>query len=61
MRISMWIVAISGVLLAVTMVVCYKIVWLPYLGELNKKIWRTKGLLNLIPMRIVKNNDMLKN
>jgi hypothetical protein len=36
-------------------------VWLPYLDELNVKIWKTKGLLNLIPIRVVKDNDMLKN
>jgi len=61
MEMSKWIIILSGSLILVAFVVCYKLVWLPYLQELNIKIWKTKGLLNLIPMRIVKNNEMLKN
>ena len=43
--------------------VCFRLIWLLYWGGLNQKLWRTKGLLNLIEMRIVndnENNDMLK-
>jgi len=61
MKVSMWIIIISGALIALIMVICYKLIWVPYLEEINKNIWRTKELLNLIPMRIVKDNDMLKN
>jgi hypothetical protein len=61
MKIAEWIVIISGAVLLMSLFVCYKIVWLPYLKELTQKIWRTKGLLNLIPMQIVKTNEMLKN
>jgi hypothetical protein len=40
---------------------CWKLIWRSYLSELNVKIWRTKGLLNLIPMRIITANEYLKN
>ena len=34
--------------------------WSPYLKNLNVKIWRTKGMLNMIPMEILQKNDNLK-
>jgi hypothetical protein len=36
-------------------------VWTPYLKNLNNKIWRTKGMLNMIPMDILSKNESLKN
>lgn len=30
--------------------------WIPYLNTLMMKIWRTKGMLNMIPMSIISNN-----
>jgi hypothetical protein len=39
----------------------WRIVWTIYIEELNNKIWRTKGMLNIIPMRIITANELLKN
>lgn len=41
-------------------IVFYVVLWLPYLKDLNMKIWRTKGMLNMIPMQIITQNDRLK-
>lgn len=30
--------------------------WIPYQGSLNNKIWRTKGMLNMIPIEIIIRN-----
>ena len=35
-------------------------VWMPYLRNLSQKIWRTKGMLNMIPMNIISRNQDLK-
>ena len=35
-------------------------VWTPYLANLSKKIWKTKGMLNMIPLDIIKNNSVLE-
>ncbi|EAR98621.2 PAS domain S-box protein (macronuclear) [Tetrahymena thermophila SB210] len=35
-------------------------VWLPYLQQLSHKIWRTKGMLNMIPMDIITKDQNLK-
>ncbi|KAL4478284.1 hypothetical protein ABPG72_016596 [Tetrahymena utriculariae] len=35
-------------------------VWLPYLQQLSHKIWRTKGMLNMIPMDIITKDTNLK-
>lgn len=35
-------------------------VWLPYLKRLAQNIWRTKGMLNMIPMEIMSKNENLK-
>ncbi len=37
------------------------IVWIPYLSKIKEKIWRVKGMLNMIPMDIIGNNENLKN
>lgn len=36
-------------------------IWLPYLKNLSNKIFRTKGMLNMIPMDIISKNENLKN
>lgn len=36
------------------------LIWTPYLKNLNQKIWRTKGMLNMIPMDIISKNENLK-
>ena len=38
----------------------FTFVWSPYLGNLSNKIWRTKGMLNMIPMDIIGKNENLK-
>lgn len=38
----------------------FVIVWYPYLKSLNNKIWRTKGMLNMIPMDIIMRNERLR-
>jgi hypothetical protein len=35
-------------------------IWNPYLKNLNMKIWRTKGMLNMIPMNIIIKYESLK-
>lgn len=54
------IILVVGIFIGM-LVLCWRLLWGPYLSELNLKIWRTKGLLNLIPMRIITANDLLKN
>eukprot|EP01017_Pseudomicrothorax_dubius_P051294 TRINITY_DN9844_c0_g1_i1.p1 TRINITY_DN9844_c0_g1~~TRINITY_DN9844_c0_g1_i1.p1 ORF type:complete len:214 (+),score=52.27 TRINITY_DN9844_c0_g1_i1:41-643(+) len=34
--------------------------WGPYMGSLSSKIWRTKGMLNMIPMDLITKNETLK-
>lgn len=43
------------------MVVVFLLIWMPYLKNLNTKIWRTKGMLNMIPMDIISKTENLKN
>jgi hypothetical protein len=35
-------------------------VWAPYLKDLTTKIWKTKGMLNMIPLDIIKKNAVLE-
>ena len=49
---SVFIVVILGV---------FFVIWIPYLSSLNIKIWRTKGMLNMIPMEVIMKYDTLKN
>ena len=35
-------------------------VWMPYLTRLTRQIFRTKGLLNMIPMTILQKNKSLR-
>lgn len=35
--------------------------WTPYLKKVRDDIWRTKGMLNMIPMEIITKNENLKN
>ena len=36
------------------------LLWLPYRKNLSDKIFRTKGMLNMIPMEIITKNENLK-
>jgi len=53
---NMLLIALSVVFLLVLFLFC----WRPYLNSLNKSIWRTKGMLNMIPMKAFNNNKVLK-
>lgn len=55
------ILIIVCVIFAVGMVGFWWVFWKNYIAELNMQIWRTKGMLNIIPMRIISNNEVLKN
>lgn len=50
-KFSLFIVAVFLVFFAI---------WLPYLDSLNNKIWRTKGMLNMIPMDIIMKYERLR-
>lgn len=58
---SKMVIILTGTIFIGLVLVCWRLLWGPYLSELNIKIWRTKGLLNLIPMRIITANELLKN
>ena len=45
----------------IMIVIVFLFIWTPYLKNLNTKIWRTKGMLNMIPMDIISKNENLKN
>lgn len=34
--------------------------WSPYVQNLNNNIWRTKGMLSMIPIEVVLSNNKLK-
>ena len=36
-------------------------IWIPYLNRLSKRIWMTKGMLNMIPMVIIVKHEKLRN
>lgn len=44
----------------VLVTILYIVIWKPYLIKLNMKIWRTKGMLNMIPMSMINKNEKLK-
>eukprot|EP01017_Pseudomicrothorax_dubius_P031785 TRINITY_DN4093_c0_g1_i1.p1 TRINITY_DN4093_c0_g1~~TRINITY_DN4093_c0_g1_i1.p1 ORF type:complete len:786 (+),score=179.07 TRINITY_DN4093_c0_g1_i1:207-2564(+) len=54
------IARITFVLFIVFVIIVFLIVWGPYLGSLSSKIWRTKGMLNMIPMELITKNETLK-
>jgi len=39
----------------------FVVLWLPYLRSLNEKIFRTKGMLNMIPLEVIMKSENLKN
>ena len=36
-------------------------VWIPFMTNLKNNILRTKGMLNMIPMELILNNERLRN
>ena len=51
---------VSGIFVLL-MLLFWRIVWQFYISNLNEKVWRTKGMLNLIPTKIITDNQLLKN
>mmetsp|Transcript_16936 Transcript_16936/g.1515 ORF Transcript_16936/g.1515 Transcript_16936/m.1515 type:complete len:97 (-) Transcript_16936:34-324(-) len=51
---------IKFIIFMVIIVLIFIIVWTPYLKSLNNKIWRTKGMLNMIPIDIIIRNEKLR-
>jgi len=54
---------IENIIFAIFMIMIFIVflfIWIPYLNNLNTKIWRTKGMLNMIPMEIISKNENLK-
>lgn len=45
----------------VLILVVFILIWMPYLNGLSIKIWRTKGMLNMIPMEVINKHESLKN
>ena len=49
-------IKVAGLIIVLLFVLIF--VWMPYLRRLTSQIFRTKGLLNMIPMEILlKNNN----
>ena len=44
----------------VFMLFVFVLIWTPYLRKLSQNIWRTKGMLNMIPMDVMSRNENLK-
>lgn len=38
----------------------FAFIWSPYLNRLSQEIWRTKGMLSMIPIDIMTRNENLK-
>lgn len=53
-------VSIKFAVFVILLLVLFVFAWLPFLRELNAKIWMTKGMLNMIPLRLVSQNEKLK-
>lgn len=56
-NIEMIVLSIFGTVIILT----FFFVWLPYLRGLSNKIWRTKGMLNMIPIEVITKHESLKN
>jgi len=41
--------------------IVFGFLWVPYMKKLNRKIIRTKGMLNMIPLEFILHNENLKN
>lgn len=49
---------IKFIMFLIALVLLFILAWIPYLKKLNNKIWRTKGMLNMIPMDIIIRNNL---
>jgi hypothetical protein len=39
--------------LLVFLLFVFVVIWIPYHSSLSKQIWRTKGMLNMIPLDVI--------
>jgi len=46
-------------LVVVYLLFTFLVLWIPYMRRLRDDIWRTKGMLNMIPMEIINENENL--
>jgi hypothetical protein len=44
------------ILFIAIMILIFIFAWIPYLKSINTQIWRTKGMLNMIPIEIIITN-----
>ena len=44
----------------ITMLLVCLLIWRPYVANLNNSIWRTKGMLSMIPMDVIISNESLR-
>lgn len=51
---------VKFIIFMIISVLIFVLVWNPYLKSLNNKIWRTKGMLNMIPIDIIMRNEKLR-
>jgi len=59
---------ITGLVVSICMTICTLLVmfivmfvfWRPYIKNLNQNMWRTRGMLNMIPMEIISNTQSLR-
>jgi hypothetical protein len=42
------------------LVAIYIFAWFPYIGALIKKVYMTKGVLNMVPIDVILRNDKLR-
>ena len=42
------------------LIVAFVLIFVPFLNQLKIKIWQTRGMLNMIPTKLLLNNDNLK-
>ena len=54
-----YFIVISGSFF-VLMILFWRTFWSISIEKLKKNIWRTKGMLNLIPTSIIKDNEVLQ-
>lgn len=50
------VLIICSTIFLVIVAVFWRTLWKIYIEDLNNKIWRTKGMLNIIPMRVITAN-----
>lgn len=43
-----------------SIIIVFLFLWLPYRTNLNHQIWKTKGMLNMIPLEYLTKNEKIK-